>query len=83
MFEGSKFPRPYRRTVECPIHFSPEEIRKHHEDSEGWKEVQDFWDAISGIMGRDGWISHATYNQAVSIYSQIQAETAPHSSHNA
>ncbi|PLN86072.1 phosphotransferase family protein [Aspergillus taichungensis] len=70
------------RTVECPIDFSPEEIRKHYEDSEGWNEVQDFWDALSGIMSRDGWTSHATYDQAVSIYSQIQAETAPHSSHD-
>ncbi|TQB67571.1 Phosphotransferase enzyme [Monascus purpureus] len=49
-------------TVECPINFSPEEIRKHYEDSEGWNEVQDFWDALSGIMSRDGWTSHATYD---------------------
>ncbi|KAE8143966.1 phosphotransferase family protein [Aspergillus pseudotamarii] len=69
-------------TVECPIDFSPEEIRKHYEDSEGWNEVQDFWDALSGIISRDGWTSHATYDQAVSIYSQIQAETASHSSHD-
>lgn len=68
------------RTDECPINFSPEEISKHYEDSEGWNEVQDFWDALSGIMSRDGWTSHETYDQAVSIYSQIQAETAPHSS---
>ncbi|PYH87103.1 hypothetical protein BO82DRAFT_408246 [Aspergillus uvarum CBS 121591] len=69
-------------TVECPIDFSPEEIRKHHEDSEGWNEVQDFWDALSGIMSRDGWTSHATYDQAIAIYSQIQAGTARHSSHD-
>ncbi|RAH80858.1 hypothetical protein BO86DRAFT_390027 [Aspergillus japonicus CBS 114.51] len=41
-----------------------------------------FWDAVSGIMSRDGWTSHATYDQAIAICSQIQAETAPHASHN-
>ncbi|KAJ9205852.1 hypothetical protein DTO164E3_1105 [Paecilomyces variotii] len=66
-------------TARCPVNFSPEEIRKHHEDGEGWNEVQDFWDAVSGIMGRDGWTSHATYDQAISIYSQIQAKAASHS----
>ncbi|KAL4946815.1 hypothetical protein BDV06DRAFT_208453 [Aspergillus oleicola] len=64
-------------TARCPVDFSPEEIRKHHEDGEGWNEVQDFWDT-SKIMGRDGWTSHATYDQAISIYSQIQAEAASH-----
>ncbi|KAL4970398.1 aminoglycoside phosphotransferase family protein [Aspergillus stella-maris] len=63
-------------TTRCPIDFSPEELRKHHEDGEGWNEVQDFWDGLSGIMERDGWTSHATYDQAISIYSQIQAEAA-------
>ncbi|RAL04061.1 uncharacterized protein BO80DRAFT_486328 [Aspergillus ibericus CBS 121593] len=49
-----------------------EEIRQHYEDGEGWNEVQDFWDALSGIMSRDGWTSHETYDQATSIYSQIR-----------
>ncbi|GFN20339.1 phosphotransferase family protein [Aspergillus tubingensis] len=60
-------------TKECPITFTPSEIHQHHQDSEGWNEVQDFWDAMSGILGRDGWTSHQTYEQAVSIYSQLQA----------
>ncbi|GMF71552.1 unnamed protein product [Aspergillus oryzae] len=59
------------------------QICKHYEDGEGWNEVQDFWDALSGILSKDSWTSHATYDQALSIYSQIQAHTAPHSSHNA
>ncbi|EIT78678.1 phosphotransferase family protein [Aspergillus oryzae 100-8] len=71
------------RIAKCPIDFSSEEICKHYEDGEGWNEVQDFWDALSGILSKDGWTSHATYDQALSIYSQIQAHTAPHSSHNA
>ncbi|GMG03822.1 unnamed protein product [Aspergillus oryzae var. brunneus] len=69
--------------TKCPIDFSSEEICKHYKDGEGWNEVQDFWDALSGILSKDGWTSHATYDQALSIYSQIQAHTAPHSSHNA
>ncbi|KAL2867762.1 uncharacterized protein BJX67DRAFT_387645 [Aspergillus lucknowensis] len=51
--------------IRCPTNFSPEEISKHSEDGEGWNEIQDFWDAVSGIMGRDGWTSHATYDQAL------------------
>ncbi|KAL4772508.1 hypothetical protein BDW60DRAFT_187358 [Aspergillus nidulans var. acristatus] len=30
-------------------------------------------------MGRDGWTSHASYDQVLSIYSQIQAEAASYS----
>ncbi|PYH64433.1 phosphotransferase family protein [Aspergillus vadensis CBS 113365] len=60
-------------TKECPITFTPSEIHQHHQDSEGWNEVQDFWDAMSGILSRDGWTSHETYDQAVSIYSPLQA----------
>ena len=63
-----------------PYQLLSEQIRKHYEDGEGWNEVQDFWDALSGIMGRDVWASYATYDQAISIYSQIQAKAAPHSS---
>ncbi|GKZ66423.1 phosphotransferase enzyme [Aspergillus niger] len=59
-------------TTKCLITFTPNEIHKHHKDSEGWNEVQDFWDALSGILSRDGWTSYETYDQAVSIYSQIQ-----------
>ncbi|KAL3264652.1 hypothetical protein ABHI18_000570 [Aspergillus niger] len=65
-------PIPLYPTTKCPITFTPNGIHKHHEDSEGWNEVQDFWDALSGILNRDGWTSHETYDQAVSIYSQIQ-----------
>ncbi|GIK05338.1 phosphotransferase enzyme [Aspergillus viridinutans] len=69
-------------TNECPISFSPEEIHRHYEDAEGWNEVQDFWDAISGIMGRDGWTSHETYDQAKAIYSEIQGKAAAQSNHD-
>lgn len=34
--------------------------------------MQDFWDALSGILSRDGWTSHETYDQAVSIYARVQ-----------
>ncbi|KAL4820988.1 hypothetical protein BDW67DRAFT_172475 [Aspergillus spinulosporus] len=63
----------------CPVDFSSEEIRKHREDGGGWNEVQDFWNALSVIKERDGWASHATYDQAVSIHSQILAEVSSHS----
>ncbi|KAL4801743.1 hypothetical protein BDV18DRAFT_167266 [Aspergillus unguis] len=69
----------FGHTVRCPINFSPEEIRQHHEDGEGWNEMQDFWDTLSDFIGRDGWTLYATYDQAISIYSQIQAEAAFHS----
>ncbi|GKZ80299.1 phosphotransferase enzyme [Aspergillus niger] len=45
---------PLYPTTKCPITFTPNEIHKHHKDSEGWNEVQDFWVALSGILSRDG-----------------------------
>ncbi|RHZ63467.1 phosphotransferase family protein [Aspergillus thermomutatus] len=73
---------PLRESLIRVQNFSPEEIRRHYEDGEGWNEVQDFWDAISGIMGRDGWTSHETYDQAMAIYAEIQAKAASHSDHD-
>ncbi|RDW70457.1 aminoglycoside phosphotransferase family protein [Aspergillus mulundensis] len=67
-------------TAQCPIHFSPEEIRKHREQGEGWNEVQDFWDAVSGVVARDGWTSHETYHQGREIYAQIMASEEGESS---
>ena len=68
-------------SIKCPLDFSPEEIQKHYEDGEGWNEIQDFWDSLSEIMGRDGWTSHETYDKAKSIYSQILIKGSSSSSH--
>ncbi|KAL4784018.1 kinase-like domain-containing protein [Aspergillus varians] len=60
----------------CPLDFSPDEIRKHYEDGDAWNEMQDFWDELHPILGRDGWTSHETYAAANSIYSEYQAFVA-------
>ncbi|KAE8334710.1 hypothetical protein BDV24DRAFT_156639 [Aspergillus arachidicola] len=59
------------RTVKYPIDFSSKEIHQHYKNSKDWNKVQDFWDALSGILSKDSWTSHTTYDQALSIYSQI------------
>ncbi|KAL4927600.1 kinase-like domain-containing protein [Aspergillus undulatus] len=33
-----------------PFEFSPEDIRKHYEDVEGWNEIQRFWNGIRRII---------------------------------
>ncbi|KAB8219928.1 kinase-like domain-containing protein [Aspergillus novoparasiticus] len=65
---GKTITDPIRFLFKCPIDFSSEEIRQYYKDSEGWN--------------KDSWTSHAMYDQALSIYSQIQAQTAPHSSYD-
>ncbi|KAL4965592.1 kinase-like domain-containing protein [Aspergillus stella-maris] len=62
----------HKRPGECPLNFSPEEIRKHYEDGEGWNGAQDIWVFIEHILDRDGWASNETYETAKSIYDYIQ-----------
>ncbi|RAL14787.1 aminoglycoside phosphotransferase family protein [Aspergillus homomorphus CBS 101889] len=52
----------------CPIHFTEEERRTHLEAADGWNNVQDFWDAISPVLDRDGWTHADTYDEAVELF---------------
>ncbi|PYH96755.1 hypothetical protein BO71DRAFT_448359 [Aspergillus ellipticus CBS 707.79] len=58
--------------IPCPIHFTPEELRIHAEESAGWNEVQDFWDSVSGIVSRDGWNPHHLYEDAVAMFAELR-----------
>lgn len=56
----------------CPIHFTEDELRIHAEESEGWNEVQEFWDYVSVIVSRDGWTSHERYDDAVALFKELR-----------
>ncbi|KAK0109425.1 Phosphotransferase enzyme [Cadophora gregata] len=58
----------------CPIHFTEEELEAHYKDGEGWNERADFWDSIAGLVGRDGWTSNETYEQALEMFAELRAE---------
>jgi hypothetical protein len=58
--------------VPCPIHFTPEEISQHREDGDGWNEMQDFWQAVEGLVTRDGWTHNDTYDEAVSAFVELR-----------
>ncbi|KAL2862667.1 uncharacterized protein BJX67DRAFT_391106 [Aspergillus lucknowensis] len=49
--------------IPCPIHFTDEELRFHEEDGEGWNDAQDFWDSVSMIISRDGWMPNKPYEE--------------------
>lgn len=56
----------------CPIHFTEDELRIHAEEGEGWNEVQDFWESVSGIVSRDGWTPHDLYDDALALFSELR-----------
>lgn len=56
----------------CPIHFTKEELQSHAKDGEGWNEVQDYWDSVSGLVSRDGWTAHSTYAEALECLSELR-----------
>ena len=58
--------------VPCPIHFTADELQSHAEDAEGWNEVQDFWDSVSGIVARDGWTPCDRYNDALALFAKLR-----------
>ncbi|KAL4897301.1 kinase-like domain-containing protein [Aspergillus ambiguus] len=56
----------------CPIHFTEDELRIHSEESEGWNDVQDFWDSVSFIVSQDGWTPKNLYNDALALFSELR-----------
>ncbi|RAK79536.1 phosphotransferase family protein [Aspergillus fijiensis CBS 313.89] len=78
----SKWRNPLGHAVECPIDFSPEEIRKHYEDSEGWNEVQDFWERLIGDH-KPGWLDLTCNLRSsyVHLFSDPRRNNPPPSSH--
>ncbi|KAJ5226519.1 hypothetical protein N7468_007744 [Penicillium chermesinum] len=57
---------------DCPYHFTEEELRSHMVDAEGWNEVQDFFDSIDGLVKRDGWTHHETFEAASNFFADLR-----------
>ncbi|KAE8143675.1 kinase-like domain-containing protein [Aspergillus pseudotamarii] len=56
----------------CPIHFTESELRTHAEESQGWNDVQEFWDSVASIMNRDGWTPNDLYDDAVALFTELR-----------
>jgi hypothetical protein len=41
-------------------------------DAEGWNEVQDFFDSVEGLVKRDGWTHHDTFDAALALFSDLR-----------
>ncbi|KXG52885.1 Aminoglycoside phosphotransferase [Penicillium griseofulvum] len=57
---------------DCPIHFTEDDLQSHLVDAEGWNEVQDFFDSIEGLVKRDGWTHHDTFDAAFALFSDLR-----------
>ena len=59
-------------SVQCPYHFSSEEISQHRKDGEGFNETQDFWDALESKVARSGWTTHENFDDAVKYFALLR-----------
>ncbi|KAI7236741.1 hypothetical protein KC330_g3579 [Hortaea werneckii] len=60
--------------IECPTHFSKEEIRAHEETSSDWNERAELWDSLSGFVSQDGYTSHEDYKDARELFKELRKE---------
>ncbi|KAJ5094988.1 hypothetical protein N7532_007279 [Penicillium argentinense] len=58
--------------VNCPYHFTEEELKSHAVDAEAWNEVHDFFDGIQGLVKRDGWTHPETFDAAFNFFSDLR-----------
>ncbi|PWY63891.1 phosphotransferase family protein [Aspergillus heteromorphus CBS 117.55] len=56
----------------CPIHFTKDDLHIHAEESDGWNDVQEFWDSVAHIVSRDGWTPHHLYDDAISLFTELR-----------
>ncbi|OGM39302.1 hypothetical protein ABOM_011970 [Aspergillus bombycis] len=56
----------------CPIHFTEDDLRIHADESDGWNDVQEFWDSVGDIVSRDGWTPHHLYDDAISLFTELR-----------
>ena len=59
----------------CPIHFTEEDISNHLKDGEGWNDAQDFWDSISGLVTREGYVTNERYEEARNLLAELRRDT--------
>lgn len=55
----------------CPFHFTDEELQIHQADGKGYNEAQDFWNAMSWTVDREGWTPNNMYDQAVNLFAEL------------
>ncbi|KAK9853464.1 hypothetical protein MYU51_006597 [Penicillium brevicompactum] len=63
---------------QCPYHFTQDELNSHSIDSEGWNEVEDFFQSIDGLVKRDGWTHQDTFEAAFNFFSELREQGLKH-----
>lgn len=58
--------------LECPIQFSPSELRDHDEDAKSWNENADFWSSLDGSVSQDGLTSLENYQDALRVFQELR-----------
>jgi hypothetical protein len=58
--------------LQCPIQFSPSELRSHDADAKSWNENADFWSSLDGFVSRDGWTSLENYQDAIQFFQELR-----------
>ncbi|KAK8243411.1 kinase-like domain-containing protein [Phyllosticta capitalensis] len=54
--------------IPCAIEMTAEEMQANADGAEDWNAVADLWDTLSGIVQRDGWVSHENYEGACEVF---------------
>lgn len=49
-----------------------EELQANADGAEDWNAVADLWDTLSGIVQRDGWVSHENYEGACEVFARFR-----------
>ena len=53
-------------TIPCPISFTKEEIKEGRQQAQAWADAYNEFDNLrSQIAGKDGWVSHDEYEEAI------------------
>ncbi|KAK8217850.1 kinase-like domain-containing protein [Phyllosticta capitalensis] len=58
--------------IPCPIEMTAEELQANADGAEDWNAVADLWDTLSGIVQRDGWVSHENYEGACEVFARFR-----------
>lgn len=66
--------RLFRQDEECPFKFSQDELAAHREEGEGFNETADFWESISDLVTREGYVAKEDYEQALEMFRQLREQ---------
>lgn len=57
----------------CPLSFTEEEIKKKRQQAQEWANVYSEFESLrAGIAGKDGWVSHDEYEEAMRLFKKHQ-----------